>query len=113
MEPKKSTFDISRLLLDTVNTYEETAVPCSGHVSRILCASPPCSDPAAQRRCAAVWARFFIRRIRMTVFYVPEGGGLRKLDIPVSFAHIEEAQDINERCQLFASCRVVSAVHAL
>lgn len=25
MEPKKSTFDISRLLLDTVNTYEETA----------------------------------------------------------------------------------------
>lgn len=110
MEPKKSTFDISRLLLDTVNTYEETAdaiVPDTfPDLMRIAAVfgTPQLKDDVPQS------GRVFLSgSIRMTVFYVPEGGGLRKLDIPVSFAHIQEAQDINERCQLFASCRVVSA----
>ena len=110
MEPKKSTFGINRLLLDTTNTYEETAdaiVPDTfPDLMRIAAVfgNPQLKDDVPQS------GRVFLSgSIRMTVFYVPECGGLRKLDIPVSFAHIEEAVVIQESWQGFASCRVVSA----
>lgn len=83
MEPKKSTFDISRLLLDTVNTYEETAdaiVPDTfPDLMRIAAVfgTPQLKDDVPQS------GRVFLSgSIRMTVFYVPEGGRLAKAGHP-------------------------------
>ncbi|MCD8357356.1 MAG: DUF3794 domain-containing protein [Clostridia bacterium] len=110
MELTKNNIALSRLILDTWNNYEETTdaiVPDTfPDIMRIAAVygSPQLKDDAPQS------GRVLISgSVRMTVLYVPEGGGLRKLDIPISFAHIEEAAGINEDSQLFVSCRVVAA----
>ncbi|MGM9676221.1 MAG: SPOCS domain-containing protein [Butyricicoccus sp.] len=110
MELTKNTVTLSRLILDTWNNYEETTdaiVPDTfPDIVRIAAVygSPQLKDDAPQS------GRVLISgSVRMTVLYVPEGGGLRKLDIPISFAHIEEGAGINEDSQPFVSCRVVAA----
>lgn len=110
MELTKNTITLSRLVLDAWNNYEETTdaiVPDTfPDIVRIAAVygNPQLKDDAPQS------GRVLISgSVRMTVLYVPEGGGLRRLDIPISFAHIEEAAGINEDSQLFVSCRVVAA----
>ena len=90
MELTKNTVTLSRLILDTWNNYEETTdaiVPDTfPDIVRIAAVygSPQLKDDAPQS------GRVLISgSVRMTVLYVPEGGGLRRLDIPISFAHIE------------------------
>lgn len=111
MELTKASVALSRLIVDAWNHYEETTD-----------AIVPDTFPDIAR-IAAVYGRAQIKDdapqsgrvlisgvVHMTVLYVPEGGGaLRRLDIPVSFAHIEEAAGINEDCRLFVDCRVVAA----
>ena len=47
--------------------------------------------------------------VRTTVVYLPEeGGGLRLLNIPISFAHIEECEALNTDAVCLAACRVAS-----
>lgn len=47
--------------------------------------------------------------VRTTVLYQPEnGGGLRRLSIPISFAHIEECEGLDTETVCFVSCRVAS-----
>lgn len=111
MDLTKSSVALSRLILDAWNNYEETTdaiVPDTfPDIARIAAVygSPQLKDDAPQS------GRILISgAVRMTVLYVPEGGGaLRRLDIPISFAHIEEAAGINEDSRLFVTCRVVAA----
>lgn len=111
MDLTKSSISLSRLILDAWNNYEETTdaiVPDTfPDIARIAAVygTPQLKDDVPQS------GRVLISgAVRMTVLYVPEGGGpLRRLDIPISFAHIEEAAGINEDCRLFVTCRVVAA----
>ena len=111
MDLTKSSVALSRLILDAWNNYEETTdaiVPDTfPDIARIAAVygSPQLKDDAPQS------GRVLISgSVRMTVLYVPEdGGALRRLDIPISFAHIEEAAGINEDSRLFVTCRVVAA----
>lgn len=46
--------------------------------------------------------------VRTTILYQPEGeDGLRELNVPLSFAHIEEGRGITADSPCFVSCRVV------
>lgn len=111
MELTQSSVNLSRLILDAWNNYEETTdaiVPDTfPDISRIAAVygNPQLKDDTPQS------GRVLISgSVRMTVLYVPDGGGsLCRLDIPISFAHIEEAAGISEDSQLFVSCRVVAA----
>ncbi len=111
MDLTKSRVALCRPILDTWNTYEETTdaiVPDTfPDIARVAAVygNPQLKDDAPQS------GRVLISgSIHATVLYVPEGGGApRKLDIPISFAHIEEAAGIDADSRLFVSCRVVSA----
>lgn len=111
MDLTQSSISLSRLILDTWNNYEETTdsiVPDTfPDIARIAAVygNPQLKDDTPQSGRVLVSGS-----VRMTVLYVPDGGGpLHRLDIPISFAHIEEAAGINEDSQLFVSCRIVSA----
>lgn len=111
MDLTKSSVSLNRLILDTWNNYEETTdaiVPDTfPDIARIAAVygSAQLKDDTPQS------GRVLISgSVRMTVLYVPENGGaMRRLEIPISFAHIEEAAGITESSQLFVSCRVVAA----
>lgn len=110
MELTKYTMQWNRPLLDTMRTYEESAdsiVPDAfPDILRISAAygSVQLKDDSPQS------GRVLISgSVQVTVLYVPENGGLRRLTVPVSFAHIEEGAGINESSQVFVSCQVVSA----
>ncbi len=111
MDLTKSRLPLSRLILDTWNNYEETTdaiVPDTfPDISRIAAVygNPQLKDDTPQSDRVLISGS-----IRMTVLYIPDGGGpLRRLDIPISFAHIEEAAGIQEDSHLFVTCRVVAA----
>ncbi len=109
MDLTKTTLHWSRPLLDTQHTYEESAdaiVPDTfPDISRI-CAAYGCAhlkDDAPQS------GRLLISgSISVTVLYAAEGGGLRRMNVPVSFAHIEESAGITDSSQVFVSCQVVN-----
>ena len=111
MELTKSSISFSRLLLDSWNNYEETTdaiVPDTfPDIARIAAVygNVQLKDDTPQA------GRVLISgNVRMTVLYVPDcGGPMKRLDIPISFAHIEEAAGMTESSQLFVSCRVISA----
>ena len=47
--------------------------------------------------------------VRTTVLYEPDGdGGLRRLSIPISFAHIEECDGLDADAVCFVSCKAAS-----
>jgi hypothetical protein len=109
MELTKTNLDCSRTLLDSQNTYEESAdaiVPDTfPDILRISAAygTVQLKDDSPQT------GRVLISgSIAVTVLYVPEGGGLRRLTVPISFAHIEEGAGITETSPLFVSCQIVS-----
>ena len=110
MELTKDSIAFHRLIADSWNNYEETTdsiVPDTFPDVRRIAAvygTAQLKDDAPQT------GRVLISgTVHMTVLYVPDDGGLRKLDIPISFAHIQEAEGINEDSRLFVTCRVVAA----
>ena len=111
MDLTKNSVSLNRLILDHWNNYEETTdaiVPDTfPDISRIAAVygNAQIKDDTPQS------GRVLISgSVRMTVLYVPENGGtLCRLDIPISFAHIEEAAGITESSELFVCCRVVGA----
>ena len=109
MELTKTNLNWSRLLLDSQRTYEESSdaiVPDTfPDILRISASygTVQLKDDAPQT------GRVLISgTVPVTVLYVPEGGGLRRLTVPISFAHIEECPGISEESQLFVTCQVVS-----
>ncbi len=109
MELTKHTLDWNRPVIDTFHTYEETAdaiVPDTfPDILRISAAygTAQLNDDSPQS------GRVLISgSVQVTVLYVPEHGGLRRLSVPISFAHIEEDGGITEDSRVFVSCQVVS-----
>ena len=109
MELIKTNLTWNRLLLDSQRTYEESSdaiVPDTfPDILRISASygTVQLKDDAPQT------GRVLISgTIPVTVLYVPEGGGLRRLTVPISFAHIEECPGITEESQLFVTCQIVS-----
>ena len=97
MELTKTNLNWSRLLLDSQRTYEESSdaiVPETfPDILRISASygTVQLKDDAPQT------GRVLISGTGpVTVLYVPEGGGLRRLTVPISFAHIEECPGISE-----------------
>ncbi|MGN1014433.1 MAG: SPOCS domain-containing protein [Butyricicoccus sp.] len=110
MELTKTTLQWSRPLLDCLHTYEESAdaiVPDTfPDILRVSAAygAVQLKDDAPQSGRVLVSGS-----IPITVLYVPEDGGLRRLTVPISFAHIEEGPGITEDSQIFVTCQVVNA----
>lgn len=111
MELIKSTLKTMQIMLDSTKNYEETTdaivpdtFPDIGRIAAVY-GSAQVKDDAPQT------GRLLISgSVRMTVLYVPEDSTeLKKLEIPVSFAHIEECRTITEQTLTFVTCRVVSA----
>ncbi|MDO5547077.1 MAG: DUF3794 domain-containing protein [Eubacteriales bacterium] len=109
MELTKTNLEWNRLLLDSQRTYEESAdaiVPDTfPDILRISAAygTVQLKDDSPQN------GRVLISgSIPVTVLYVPEGGGLRRLTVPISFAHIEECPGITEDSPLFVNCQIVN-----
>lgn len=109
MELTKTTLQWSRPLLDCQHTYEETAdaiVPDTfPDILRISTSygTVHLKDDSPQSGRVLVSGT-----IQVTVLYVPEGGGLRRLSVPISFAHIEEGTGITEDSRLFVTCQIVN-----
>ena len=109
MNLTKTTLPWSRPLLDSQHTYEESAdaiVPDTYPDMQRICAAYGCAqlkDDAPQS------GRLLVSgSISVTVLYVSDDGGLHRMTVPVSFAHIEECPGITESSQIFVSCQVVS-----
>lgn len=111
MELIKSTLKTMRIMLDSAKNYEETTdaivpdtFPDIGRIAAVY-GSAQVKDDSPQA------GRLLVSgSVRMTVLYVPEDSTeLKKLEIPVSFAHIEECRGITEQTLTFVTCRVVSA----
>ncbi|MGN1031433.1 MAG: SPOCS domain-containing protein [Butyricicoccaceae bacterium] len=111
MELIKSSLKTMRIMLDSARNYEETTdaivpdtFPDIGRIAAVY-GSAQVKDDAPQS------GRLLVSgSVRMTVLYVPEDSTeLKKLEIPVSFAHIEECRSITEQTLTFVTCRVISA----
>ena len=46
--------------------------------------------------------------VQAVILYEPEGGGLRRLTVPVSFAHIEECEGLDAQTVCSVACRTAS-----
>ncbi len=109
MDLTKTTLPWSQPILDSQRTYEESSdaiVPDTYPDIQRICAAYGCAqlkDDAPQS------GRLLISgAITVTVLYTSDGGVLRRMTIPISFAHIEECSDISESSPVFVSCQVVS-----
>lgn len=109
MELSKTTLSWSRPLLDSQQTYEESAdaiVPDTYPDMQRICAAYGCAqlkDDAPQS------GRLLVSgAVSVTVLYASDSGELQRMTVPVSFAHIEECPGITEASQVFVSCQVVN-----
>lgn len=106
MELNKNKLEYWDSILSRVSGYEESTdaiVPDTyPDIGRIVCARGMLSvkDAAPQKD------RMLISgTVKTAVLYLPEGESeLRRLDIPLSFAHIEECRGITEDTCCFARC---------
>lgn len=106
MELKKNKLEYWDSILSRVSNYEEgtdAIVPDTyPDIGRIVCARGMMNvkDAAPQKD------RMLISgTVKTAVLYLPEGESeLRRLDIPLTFAHIEECRGIHEDTCCFARC---------
>ena len=98
------------VILDNTSTYEESAdaiVPDTfPDIARIVYADGMVTikDQSPQNDRILVSGN-----VAVTVLYQPEGeDGLRRLDVPLSFAHIEEGRGVGAESICFVRCSMVS-----
>lgn len=110
MELIKNNIKFYDLILDSSRTYEENTdaiVPDTfPDILRVASAvgSAQIKDESPQND------RLLISgMVKATVLYIPEDGeGIKKLDIPLNFAHIEEGKGITPSSETYTDCQVVS-----
>lgn len=113
MELIKNKLQYYGLLLDKISNYEESTdaiVPDAfPDIMRIVCAN----GDAVLKEEAPQNDRILISgTVRTRVLYQPEDDtALKKLEIPISFAHIEECKGIDNESTCFVQC-TVSGVEA-
>lgn len=93
--------------ISTCTESADTIVPDSlPDVGRVVCAF----GSAAVRDQTPQSGRLLVSGVvQTTVLYEPEqGGGLRRLQVPVSFAHIEECDGLDAEAVCAVCCRVAS-----
>lgn len=109
MELIRSNITFYDLILESAKTYEETAdaiVPDTfPDIARVaaVTGNAQIKDEAPQNDRVLVSGT-----VKATVLYIPEGETeLKKLIIPLSFAHIEEGKGITTDSKAFVNCEVV------
>ena len=108
MELVRKSIPYYDVILDNVSVYEESTdaiVPDAfPDIARIVYADGTVSikDESPQNDRVLVSGS-----VAATVLYQPEAGGsLQSLEIPLSFAHIEEARGVSADCTCFVRCSI-------
>nr|WP_297172404.1 DUF3794 domain-containing protein [uncultured Agathobaculum sp.] len=95
--------------MDRIVTCTETAdtiVPDTfPDVGRVICAY----GTAAVKDQTPQSGRLLISgMVQAVILYEPEGGGLRRLTVPISFAHIEECEGVDAESVCLVACRTAA-----